>query len=211
MPGFDQLAAFVVAVAVLIVVPGPSVLFVVSRGVVLGRRAAVSTAVGNEAGLLIQAVAVAVGLGSIVEQSVVVFSVIKFAGALYLGYLGVQAWRHRKELSVTKENARPDTRTWKVLREGFIVGISNPKGFLIFAAVLPQFVNPEAGSIPLQMLLLGLVCVVIALITDASWGLLAGTARDWLEKSPRRMSAIGGTSGVVMVGLGIQLAFSNRH
>ncbi|MBB4932674.1 threonine/homoserine/homoserine lactone efflux protein [Lipingzhangella halophila] len=211
MPGFDQLAAFVVAVAVLIVVPGPSVLFVVSRGVVLGRRAAVSTAVGNEAGLLIQAVAVAVGLGSIVERSVVVFSVIKFAGALYLGCLGVQAWRHRKELSVPKENARSDPRTWKVLREGFIVGISNPKGFLIFAAVLPQFVNPEAGSIPLQMLLLGFVCVAIALITDASWGLLAGTARDWFEKSPRRMSAIGGTSGVVMVGLGIQLAFSNRH
>src|SRR5437879_4521331 len=102
--GLGRLAAFVMVVATLIVVPGPSVLFVVSRGVVLGRRAAVATAVGNEAGLLVQVVAVAFGLGNIVERSVLVFSLLKFVGALYLVYLGVQAWRHRKALAVTADS-----------------------------------------------------------------------------------------------------------
>jgi threonine/homoserine/homoserine lactone efflux protein len=207
----DRLAAFVIVVAALIVVPGPSVLFVVSRGVALGRRAAVATAVGNEAGLLVQVVAVAFGLGSIVERSVLVFSVLKFVGALYLVYLGVQAWRHRKALAVTEETAQPSKRSWQILREGFVVGVSNPKGVLIFTAVLPQFVSPAAGNIPVQLLLLGLVSVTIALFSDASWGLLAGTARNWLGKSPRRLSVIGGVSGTVMVGLGIQLAFSSQR
>lgn len=208
---FDQLIAFLLVVAALIVVPGPSVLFVVSRGIALGRRAAVATATGNGAGLLVQVVAVALGLGAVVERSVVVFSVIKYAGALYLVYLGVQAWRHRKDQAVGTQAAIPHAGFWKVLREGFLVGIGNPKGILIFAAVLPQFVAPAAGSVPLQMLLLGLVCVGIALVTDSCWGLLAGTARAWLEKSPRRLSTIGGASGVVMVGLGIRLAFADRH
>ncbi|OEV04492.1 LysE family translocator [Streptomyces oceani] len=210
MMGWDQLAAFVVVVAALIVVPGPSVLFVVSRGVALGRRAAVSTAVGNEAGMLVQVLLVAVGLGGIVERSALVFSVLKFAGALYLVHLGVHAWRHRKELAVTPEQERTTRSSAQILREGFIVGVSNPKGFLIFTAVLPQFVSPDSGSVPVQLLALGLICVIIALISDAAWGVLAGTVRGWLGHSPRRLSFIGGASGAVMVGLGVKLAFSSR-
>jgi threonine/homoserine/homoserine lactone efflux protein len=209
MMGWDHLAAFVVVVAALIVVPGPSVMFVVSRGVAFGRRAAVSTAVGNELGLLVQVVAVAFGLGSVVERSVLVFSVLKFAGALYLVYLGIQAWLHRKDLAVAQETVQPPRSFRQILREGFVVGVSNPKGILIFTAVLPQFVTPSAGNIPAQLLLLGLICVTIALVSDASWGLLAGTARNWLGRSPRRLSAIGGASGAVMVGLGVRLAFSS--
>jgi threonine/homoserine/homoserine lactone efflux protein len=209
MMGWDHLAAFVVVVAALIVVPGPSVMFVVSRGVALGRRAAVSTAVGNELGLLVQVVAVAFGLGSVVQRSVLVFSVLKFAGALYLVYLGIQAWLHRKDLAVAQEMVQPPRSFRQILREGFVVGVSNPKGILIFTAVLPQFVTPSAGNIPAQLLVLGLICVTIALVSDASWGLLAGTARNWLGRSPRRLSAIGGASGAVMVGLGVRLAFSS--
>jgi threonine/homoserine/homoserine lactone efflux protein len=195
----------------LIVVPGPSVLFVVSRGVALGRSAAVSTAVGNSAGLLVQMVAVAFGLGSIVERSVLVFSVLKFAGALYLVYLGVQAWRHRKDLAVAEEMAQSSRSSRQILREGFVVGVSNPKGLLIFTAVLPQFVTPSAGNVPAQLLLLGLTCVTIGLVSDVSWGLLAGTARNWLGRSPRRLSVIGGASGAVMVGLGFRLALSSQR
>jgi threonine/homoserine/homoserine lactone efflux protein len=209
--GLDRLGVFVTVVAALIAVPGPSVLFVVSRGVALGRRAAVSTAVGNEAGLLVQVVLVAFGLGNIVERSLLAFSVLKFAGALYLVYLGVQTWRHRKDLAVTAEAGQMSDRPHRILREGFVVGVSNPKGLLIFTAVLPQFVDPSAGNVPVQLLLLGVICVTIALISDASWGLLAGTARNWLGKSPRTLSTIGGTSGVVMVGLGVRLAFSSRQ
>lgn len=209
--GLDRLAVFLTVVTVLISVPGPSVLFVVSRGVALGRRAAVSTAVGNEAGLLVQVVLVAFGLGEVLARSLLVFSILKFAGALYLVYLGVQAWRHRKLLVVEERAAASAGRPGRVFREGFIVGVSNPKGLLIFGAVLPQFVDSSAGNVRVQLLLLGLICVLIALVSDATWGLLAGTARNWLARSPRRLSWIGGASGVVMVGLGIRLAFSGRE
>ncbi|MFJ8039622.1 LysE family translocator [Kitasatospora sp. NPDC096147] len=211
MIGLDRLAVFLTMVTLLIAVPGPSVLFVVSRGIALGPRAAVATAVGNEAGLFVQVVLVAFGLGSIVERSLLVFSIIKFAGAIYLVHLGVQAWRHRHLLGVTETAERSGADTGRILREGFVVGISNPKGLLIFTAVLPQFVDPSRGNVPVQMLLLGTVCVVVALISDGTWGLLAGTARTWLSRSPRRLSWIGGTSGVVMVGLGVRLAFSERE
>jgi threonine/homoserine/homoserine lactone efflux protein len=211
MIGLDRLAVFLTVVTLLIAVPGPSVLFVVSRGISLGRRAAVSTAVGNEAGLLVQVVLVAFGLGSIVERSLLVFSIIKFAGAIYLVYLGVQAWRNRHLLAVADKSEPESTDTGRILREGFVVGVSNPKGLLIFTAVLPQFVDRSSGNVPVQLLLLGTICVLIALASDASWGVLAGTARTWLSGSPRRLSWIGGSSGVVMVGLGVRLAFSNRE
>ncbi|MFJ6697142.1 LysE family translocator [Streptomyces sp. NPDC091272] len=211
MIGFERLAVFLTVVGVLIAVPGPSVLFVVSRGVSLGRKAAVSTAVGNEAGLLVQVVLVAFGLGEVLARSYLLFSILKFAGALYLVYLGVQAWRHRKQLVVAEKQEGPAAgQTGRVFREGFIVGVSNPKGLLIFGAILPQFVDPSAGNAHMQLLVLGLLCVLIALISDATWGLLAGSARNWLARSPRRLSWIGGASGVVMVGLGVQLALSGR-
>ncbi|MFF9089962.1 LysE family translocator [Streptomyces sp. NPDC014991] len=210
MIGPERLTVFLTVVTVLIAVPGPSVLFVVSRGVALGRKAAVSTAVGNEAGLLVQVVLVAFGLGEVLARSLLAFSVLKFAGALYLVHLGVHAWRRRNSLMVKDQTASASDRPARILREGFIVGVSNPKGLLIFGAVLPQFVDASAGNAQVQLLLLGLVCVLIALVSDAAWGLLAGTARNWLAGSPRRLSWIGGTSGVVMVGLGIRLAFSGR-
>lgn len=159
--GFERLAVFLTVVTVLIAVPGPSVLFVVSRGVSLGRRAAVSTAVGNEAGLLVQVVLVAFGLGEVLARSYLVFSVLKFAGALYLVCLGVQAWRHRKLLIVEENQGGADAgRAGRVFREGFIVGVSNPKGLLIFGAVLPQFVDTSAGNAHMQLLLLGLICEI---------------------------------------------------
>lgn len=170
-----------------------------------------STAVGNEAGLLVQVLLVAVGLGEILARSIVVFSVLKFIGALYLIYLGVQAWRHRNRLVAQVQGEAEAERPRQIFREGFVVGVSNPKGLLIFGAILPQFVDSSAGSPQLQMLLLGLICVLIALISDASWGLLAGTARNWFARSPRRLSWIGGASGLVMVGLGVRLALAGRE
>lgn len=202
--------AFLAVVAVLIVVPGPSVVFVVGRGVALGRRAALATAVGNNAGVLIQVVLVAFGLGAVVARSIVVFSVLKFAGALYLIFLGVQTWRRRGELAVTDGQQRSPTSALRVARQGFVVGVSNPKGFLIFSAVLPQFVDRSAGHVTPQLLLLGVVCAAVALVSDSAWGLLAGTARDWFRGSPRRLSAIGAVSGTVMVGLGVRLALTGR-
>ncbi|MGW5172344.1 LysE family translocator [Streptomyces nodosus] len=210
MLGIGHFWAFLAVVAVLIAVPGPSVVFVVGRGVALGRRAALATAVGNNGGVLIQAVLVAFGLGTVVAQSIVVFSVLKLAGALYLVHLGVQTWRRRGELAVTDVQQRPPANMRRIVRQGFVVGVSNPKGFLIFSAVLPQFVNRSAGQVTLQLLMLGIVCAAVALVSDSAWGLLAGTARGWFRGSPRRLSAIGTASGAVMVGLGVRLALTGN-
>jgi threonine/homoserine/homoserine lactone efflux protein len=200
---------FVVALAI-IAVPGPSVLFVVSRGVALGRRAALATVVGNEAGLLIQISAVAVGLGPIVERSIAVYTVIKIVGAGYLIYLGARAFRHRGDLDVGADSTVTTVTTRRILRQGIVVGATNPKSFLLFAAILPQFADPAAGRMPLQLFLLGLVCVVIAFASDSVWALAAGTARAWFGSSPRRLRALGGTAGAVMVGLGLRIAVTGR-
>jgi threonine/homoserine/homoserine lactone efflux protein len=199
------IALFFVALAV-IAVPGPSVLFVVSRGISLGRQAALATVVGNELGLLVQVAAVAAGLGAVVQSSIVVYEVIRFLGAGYLMFLGVQAIRHRRSLAVAPADRPAPVSTRKAVLEGAIVGVSNPKGLLLFAAILPQFVNPAAGYVPLQMLELGLICVAIALASDSVWAVFAGAASNWLGGAPRRMEAIGGAAGVVMIGLGLHLA-----
>lgn len=203
-----RLATFILVIVILIVIPGPSVLFVVSRGVTLGRRAAVVTAFGNEAGLLLQLVAVALGLGAVLEKSETVLTVIRLLGAVYLLYLGVQAWRHRSELRVEAVAKVDRYRQPQVLREGFIVGVTNPKGLLIFTAIVPQFIDRQLGHASIQLFLMGCICIMIALISDATWGMLAGTAQVWLAKSPRRLELIGGAAGLIMIGLGVQLAFS---
>ncbi len=204
------LALSLVALAV-IAVPGPSVLFVVSRGVALGRRAALATVVGNEVGLLVQVGAVAVGLGAIVERSIAVYTAVRLVGAAYLVYLGVQTFRHRKDVLAAFDRTTPAVPTRRIFVEGLVVGVSNPKAILLFAAILPQFTDPAAGSVPLQLLLLGLVCVLIALASDTVWALLAGTARTWLARSPRRLEVMGGGAGAVMVGLGVQVAVTGRR
>jgi len=203
-------ALFVVALAV-IAVPGPSVLFVVSRGVSLGRRAALVTVAGNEAGLVVQVTAVAVGLGGLVEGSILVYNVIKLIGAVYLVYLGIQAFRHRGALSAALESTMAGKSMRRIFTEGVVVGVSNPKGFLLFAAILPQFVDPAAGRVWLQMFLLGLACVAIALVSDSAWAVFAGAARLWLGRSRRRLEVIGGAAGFVMIGLGVRLALTGRR
>jgi threonine/homoserine/homoserine lactone efflux protein len=204
------IALFVVAV-VLIAVPGPSVLFVVSRGVTLGRRAALATVVGNELGLLVQGTAVAVGLGAIVARSIAVYTAIKLIGAAYLVYLGVQAYRHRRRLAVALDPATKPVHSRRIVLDGIVVGVTNPKGFLIFAAVLPQFVDADGGPAQLQMFLLCLVCVGIAFVTDSAWALLAGTARRWFARSPHLLARVGGGAGIVMIGLGARLALTGRR
>jgi threonine/homoserine/homoserine lactone efflux protein len=204
------LASFAVAAFLLIIVPGPSVLFVISRGVALGRRAAVLTVVGNAAGAALQVTAVAAGIGAIVERSVVLYDVLRLGGAAYIVYLGVQAVRHRTELSLVLDATavRPSRQ---LLREGFVVGVTNPKVIVFFTAVLPQFVEPDRGAVPVQMLLLGAVFVAIALVSDSTWGLLAGTARTWFASRPHRLERLGGAGGLVIIGLGARLALTGRR
>jgi len=202
----ENLVAFVIASIVIIVIPGPSVLFVIGRSIALGRRAGILSVVGNALGTIPAVLAVAFGVGAIIASSVVAFTVIKIAGAAYLVYLGVQAIRHRHRH--TRSAPSSPTRARTLLAQGFIVGMTNPKTIAFFVAVLPQFVDPASGTVWAQLLLLGLTFQLLALLCDGAWAMAAGTARDWFARSPRRISTLSGAGGVMMIGLGGTLALT---
>jgi threonine/homoserine/homoserine lactone efflux protein len=214
MVSTDRFLAFAAMSLLVIVIPGPSVLFVIGRALAHGRRTAMATVLGNVVGSYLLVVAVAFGVGSVVERSVVVFMAVKLAGAAYLVFLGVQAFRHRKELKADVIRAEPSDATahgdLRTVLDGVLVGATNPKGIVFFAAVLPQFVDHTAGHLPTQMLLLGLVPIGIGLITDTVWGLTASAARTWFARSDRRLSLIGGAGGFTMIGLGVTVAATGR-
>ncbi|MFJ6080530.1 LysE family translocator [Streptomyces sp. NPDC092369] len=210
MMSIDRLLAFAALSFLLIVIPGPSVVFVIGRALAQGRRAALTTVLGNTIGAYLLVVAVAFGIGSVVERSVLVFTLLKLAGAAYLVYLGVKAWRARGSLRAAFADGGIQHGGLRTFWEGFAVGVTNPKTIVFFAAVLPQFVDRAEGHVPLQMLLLGLVFNVIALVSDSVWGLAAATARDWFARSPRRLSMVGGIGGLSMIGLGVTVAVTGR-
>ena len=202
----EHYLAFVLTAAVIIIIPGPSVLFTIGRSLALGRRAGVLSVIGNALGILPAIVAVAFGLGAIVAASVVAFTVVKLMGAAYLVYLGVQAIRHRHDH--TAGTVTGPTSSGRLLGQGFVVGLTNPKTLAFFVAVLPQFVDPAAGPVWAQLLLLGLTFAGLALACDSVWAMAAGTAPGWFARSPRRLSTLSGTGGVMMIGLGGTLALT---
>src|ERR1700742_1289213 len=192
MPPERYVLAFAVASVILIVIPGPSVLFTVGRALAYGRRTALLTVCGNVAGNYLVAACVALGLGSLVQRSAQVFLAVKLAGALYLIYLGVQAIRPRGTLAGAFAAGQPARSDGRAVRDGFLVGVTNPKAFILFGAVLPQFVDRSAGHVPVQMLLLALISVTIGLASDSTWALGAGGLRAWFARSPRRFTLVGG-------------------
>lgn len=202
--------AFSVAALALILLPGPSVLFVIGRSLSLGRKGGVLSVVGNALGMLPAITAVSLGVGAIVAESVVVFTVIKFVGAAYLIYLGVQAIRHRHGHTKPADTVSTRPSVLRLLREGFFVGVSNPKTIVFFVAILPQFVSYRTGAIPLQMATLGLIFFAMALVVDSMWALSAGTARAWFARNPQRLSHISAGGGVMMIGLGGALALTGN-
>jgi threonine/homoserine/homoserine lactone efflux protein len=206
-----HLAGYAVASFILIVIPGPSVLFVVGRALAHGRRTALATVCGSAAGNYVVAVCVAVGIGTLVQRSAVVFTVVKLAGAAYLIWLGVQAIRHRRALATAFSTAAAPRGTARAVREGFTVGVTNPKAFILFGAVLPQFVDRAAGHVPEQMLVLSLVSIAIGLTSDSAWGMAASTVRAWFARSPRRLEVVGGAGGLAMIGVGLTVAVTGRQ
>ena len=207
----DHLAAFAATAFVLIVIPGPGVLFVVGRALAHGRSTALASVAGHAAGNWVVAVCVALGVGTIVARSATVFTALKLVGAAYLVWLGVQAFRRRDSLAGVLAAAAAPRSGGRAVREGFVVGITNPKAVILFAAVLPQFVDRATGHVPAQMLLLSAICIVIGLATDSCWGLAASTARAWFARSPRRLGLVGGAGGLAMIGLGVTLAVTGRR
>lgn len=206
MVPLPNLVTFALASVLLIALPGPTVLFVIGRSLALGRVGGFLSVLGNAIGMAPIIGAVALGLGALVTDSIVLFTVIKFVGAAYIVFLGIQAIRHRRTAATDIGVSLAVKSRWRLLSEGFFVGLSNPKTIVFFVAVLPQFVDYRAGAVPLQMATLGLVFLLLALLGDSVWALAAGTARDWFARSPRRMEQLGMTGGVMMIGLGGVLA-----
>lgn len=205
-----QVAAFAAAALVLIVIPGPGVLFVIGRALAHGRRTALLSVAGHAAGNWVLAVCVALGVGTVVERSASVFTAVRLAGAAYLVWLGIQAFRHRNSLAEVLDSAGAPRGDVRAAREGLVVGITNPKTVILFAAVLPQFVDRSAGHVPVQMLVLSAIVIVIGLVTDSCWGLAASIVRSWFARSPRRLGLVGGVGGLAMIGLGLTLALAGR-
>jgi threonine/homoserine/homoserine lactone efflux protein len=206
----EQLLAFGIAALVLIAIPGPSVVFVIGRALAYGRGVALCTVLGNSLGLLVILVLVALGLGVVVQESILVFTALKLVGAAYLVFLGVQAIRHRRGIQVADDVPVAPLSRPRAVRQGFVVGVSNPKAFMIFAAVLPQFIERGEGHVQTQMLLLGLLAFAIGLGSDSVWALLASRLRSWFNASAKRGEAMGALGGVSMIGLGVGIALTGR-
>lgn len=209
MPSGGTLALFSLAALALIVVPGPAVLYIVAQSIDGGRAAGLLSALGVAVGGLVHVSAAAIGLSALVLSSATAFTVVKLAGAAYLIGLGLYTLLVRKEAD--GETVRRERRLRRSFAQGVVVNVLNPKTALFFVAFLPQFVDRDAGSVPTQLLVLGLVFVGLAVVSDALWALAAGAAASRLRSARGFLAVRRYVSGSVFVGLGAVTALAKRH
>jgi len=195
---------YLVAAVLIILAPGPSVLFAIARAIAWGRATAIATVAGNALGMFSLSILIAFGLGPILERSELAFISVQILGGLYLIYLGIDALRHSKvhaEDMVNQGDIRPSSL--RSIRDGFWVGALNPKGLVFFAAILPQFLDKDGSNLTGQLLLMGATFALLAFIGDGIWGILAGTVRGWMANSPVRLVRLRQLGGLVIILLGI--------
>ena len=197
----STLALFCAAALALAVVPGPAVLYIVAQSVDHGRLAGVVSALGICVGGLVHVLAATIGLSSLLASSATAFTIVKYAGAAYLVFLGVR--RLLTHETVENDLIRIPRSRRRLFTDGVVVNVLNPKTALFFIAFLPQFVDPDAGAATLQIFALGLLFVVIALSSDTLWALAAGTAGVWLRRSRWYLGVKRWVTGIVFVGLGV--------
>jgi threonine/homoserine/homoserine lactone efflux protein len=205
VPASEALAMFSLAALALLLVPGPAVLYIVMQSAEHGRVAGLVSVAGVHLGTLVHVGAAAVGLSALIVSSAVAFSVVKYAGAAYLVYLGLRRLFARERPDVVRIQEQP---FGQLFRRGAVVNVLNPKTALFFLAFLPQFVDPDAGPVALQTAVLGFVFVSLALASDSLYGLAAGTLGGALRRSRAYAGAQRWVSGSVFVGLGLATAVS---
>lgn len=199
----SRLPEYLIAAMIIILAPGPSVLFIIARAIAWGRKVAVMTTLGNVSGAFALSSMVAVGLGPILQRSHIAYLSVQIAGGGYLIFLGIDAIAKRAlhaEDMTRVESSQPTL--WHCIRDGFWVGALNPKGLVFYAAVLPAFIDVEKGHVTQQLFLLGALFSILAFFSDGSWGLLAGTARNWLATEVSRLERLRLIGGLVMMALG---------
>mgnify|MGYP002628472809 CR=1 FL=1 len=200
----SRLPEYCIAAVIIILAPGPSVLFVIARAIAWGRATAIATVAGNVLGAFSLSIAVAIGLGPILQRSQFAFTSVQVLGGGYLVYLGITAIQHSQiHASDMQNQGAIKPSNWKSIREGYWVGALNPKGIVFFAAILPQFVDRKAGNVTSQLILMGAIFALIAFFSDGAWGVLAGTIRNWLANEIHRLVRMRITGGVVMMALGL--------
>jgi len=195
---------YVVAAMIIILAPGPSVLFVIARAIAWGRATAVATVAGNVLGAFTLSIAVALGLGPVIQHSKIAYITVQILGGLYLVYMGIDAIKH-SAIHASDMTNQGDVRPskWKSAYDGFWVGALNPKGMVFFAAILPAFVDRPQGHITQQLILMGAIFSFLAFFSDGSWGVLAGTIRNWLSTEIKRLVILRRIGGNVMILLGL--------
>jgi threonine/homoserine/homoserine lactone efflux protein len=211
LPPPRDLLLFVTAAALLLATPGPAVLYIVTRSVDQGVRAGLASSSGIATGGLVHVFAAVAGLSALLASSAAAYSVVKYAGAVYLVFLGIRKLRE-KTASPEEVAERPPTSLWRIYSQGVVVQILNPKSAMFFLAFLPQFASPARGSVPLQLFALGMLFTVMGLFSDSTWALTSAPAAAWLKRSRRFLRHQKTVSGTVYIGLGLATAVSgSRH
>ena len=208
----SRLWEYSIAAFLIILAPGPSVLFTIARAIAWGRAIAIFTVIGNILGMYTMAVIVSFGLSPILAKSHLAFTGVHWLGGLYLIYLGYSAIKESPrdaEDMLKIVESKPSAA--KTIRQGYLVGALNPKGFVFFAAILPQFIDRDRGSITFQMLLMSTIFAVIGFISDGSWGFLAGTVRNWFARDVKRLVRLRISGGCVMILLGLLTLINSLH
>jgi threonine/homoserine/homoserine lactone efflux protein len=207
LPTHSQLLFFLTTAAILLAIPGPAVLYIVGRSVGQGRNAGLVSALGIGVGTLIHTAAAAVGLSALLVSSAIAFSVVKYLGAAYLVYLGVQRLRSKESLAAASGIAAPRVTLTRVFSQGIVVNVLNPKTALFFFAFLPQFIEPARGHVATQILSLGVLFACMGTASDCLWALFSGSVAGWLRNNQRWMRNERYVSGGILISLGLATAF----
>ena len=209
MPDFSSLTLFFVAASVLLIVPGPAVIYIVTRSLDQGRMAGIVSTLGIGVGTFFHIIAAALGLSAILVSSVLAFNIVKYAGAAYLIYLGIQKFLSKEEIIIG--NDHKNIKLSKIFYQGVIVNVLNPKTALFFFAFLPQFVDSSKGNVALQILVLGLIFVIMGFISDGTYALLAGSFSKLLKRNIHLLKRQKYISGTIYFTLGVLAAVSGSN
>ncbi|MGG0474510.1 LysE family translocator [Priestia aryabhattai] len=204
----NNFTAFLFATLVISLIPGPDVAFVVSRSIAGGKKVGIATAFGMQVGILFHILLAAFGLSAILMNSALAFQIVKYIGAAYLIYLGIQTIRDKEGININIEKNHGGM--WKAFWQGAITDIFNPKVALFFLTFLPQFISPDKGNTFFQFIFLGIVFGLLGLIIDVCYSIIADSIRNVLAKNKTVMQWQKRVSGFTLIGLGTWLAFEKR-
>jgi threonine/homoserine/homoserine lactone efflux protein len=209
VPDLHTLGLFLVTALVILVVPGPAVLYITARSIDQGRLAGFVSVLGVATGSVVHIIAAAFGLSALLLSSAVAFSAVKYLGAAYLIYLGVRKLITQEELQPVE--TRPAHKLSRIYLQGMVVNVLNPKNALFFFAFLPQFVDPARGAVAAQIMLLGGTFALMGIVSDGCYALLAGTVGHWLKGNVRVLRRQRYFTGSVYIGLGLTTAFADTR